>query len=215
MGLLTKEERQWEEDLDNIIDEIKKEQALNTYKEHSEKDGCKIYTKEATPTNKWKGVYKANIPAEAMLKAITSSNLTSKQEWDPTTIEIKDPLKVLDKHSGFQLLYAKHAPGNMISNRDFILVRKFVIEKNAIIFVAKSVNPSEKEFQIVDPKCVRGECIMSGHYIEILENNKCRDTYYSHVNLNGWIPTWAFNQVSSDQALVPLKIAQHVKKNIK
>ena len=57
MGLKTKEEIQWDIELDEIIEKLKKEVERSTFKEYNETfSGCKIYTKESQPTNQWKGI---------------------------------------------------------------------------------------------------------------------------------------------------------------
>eukprot|EP01080_Neovahlkampfia_damariscottae_P008906 gene8906-854_t len=184
MGLLSKEEIGWDLELDKMIEVVKKEADKNTFKEHSTSfAGCKIYTKNGTPTNQWKGVYTAEVSAENMVKGITTPIIKLRKEWDSTCVDLKD-LKVLDKETDFKLLYSKHAPGSMMSYRDYITVRKTVTTKKRICIASKSVTPSDKQYQIHDKSCVRGEIYFSAFCIDILDSSKCKVTFISHMNLN-------------------------------
>jgi len=147
-----------------------------------------------------------------MVKGITTPIIKSRKEWDSTVVDLKE-LKVIDKNSEYSLLYSKYSPGLMMAYRDYITVRKIVREKKRIYIASKSVKPTDKQFQIEDKDTVRGEIYFSCHCIEILDTSKCKDTFISHMNLNGWIPTGAYNKLSSDQVLVPVKVSNLIKKH--
>ena len=117
--------------------------------------------------------------------------------------------ELIKKFSQNMLLYKTNTVKMYgISARDFILFHNhhFNKEENSHYIFSLSVdNESINKKYKKDNNNVRGEIIISGHYLQELDENKCKIALITHVELNGSIPSIAINNLIHNDTVVIFK----------
>ncbi|XP_052804044.1 steroidogenic acute regulatory protein-like isoform X3 [Mya arenaria] len=127
---------------------------------------------------------------EDMVKTLNES-----PEWNPTILESRT-LVVVDDTTEIMYNIANEAAGGLISARDFVTVRHWLVHKNMHIVASVSCACPEMPIQ---KKYVRGENGPGGWVFEAVdgEPDKCLFTWIVNSNLKGWLPQAAIDQAMS------------------
>lgn len=161
----------------------------------SNQDNIKLYTSEVADSSylalKAETEIHCNIQdAIEFLRNI--NNITSYNH----TIE---NIELIKKFSQHMLLYKTNTVKMYgVSARDFILFHNhhYNKEENAHYIFSLSVdNESINKKYKKNNHNVRGEIMISGHYLQEIDENKCKIVLINHVELNGSIPTIAINNL--------------------
>lgn len=171
----------------------------------SNQDNIKLYTSEVADSSylalKAETEIQCNIQ-DALDFLRNINNITSYNH----TIDNIEPIKKLSQH---MLLYKTNTVKMYgISARDFILFHNHHYNKqeNAHYIFSLSVdNESINKKYKKDNKHVRGEIMISGHYLQEIDENKCKIALITHVELNGFIPTIAINTLIHNDTIVIFK----------
>lgn len=118
-------------------------------------------------------------------------------------------IELIKKFSQHMLLYKTNTVKMYgVSARDFILFHNHHHnkEENAHYIFSLSVdNESINKKYKKNNHNVRGEIMITGHYLQEIDENKCKIVLINHVELNGSIPTIAINNLIHHDTIVIFK----------
>eukprot|EP01080_Neovahlkampfia_damariscottae_P005600 gene5600-9417_t len=200
------DEKKWSKELDETAANIQKELDSDEYKFYSEKNGCKVYQKATSPTIRWKSTIEMNFPAKKIMDTFISEDMKVKKAYDVDVCEKYD-FKKVDKETHFNLTYAKYSTPTFVSNRDFVYCSKIYETEKVMYIICRSINVDGFK-EPNETGCVRASLIYILFYIEKISDEKSYVTYFTQTEPGGWMPTWAFNQLTENQAYLPMRLAK-------
>ncbi len=149
---------------------------------------------------------------DIFMHAIDDLDLRKKVDPDCNHVEVCETLDHgPGKHPRFVVSHSEYNSGNwLVSNRDFVILRDIrkLEDKNA--YVIAGCSPDEHQAtgkQISDSipvrhKCVRGNCILFGWYLEHDKQNKrVHALHINHTDPRGNIPATLYNALVHNQIL--------------
>lgn len=111
-------------------------------------------------------------------------------------IEFKELLNVVkDQKEVINVNYIRFKGIGPISDRDFILVERYIWTENKFYVVSSSCNYPYPEVKGV----VRGDAIIGGYVAEKIDEKTLKVTYLSDGDIKGSIPGFVKNLVSQNQ----------------
>lgn len=161
----------------------------------SNKDNIKLFTSEVVDSN-----YVAlKTETECRCNVKDAISFLSDVENIPHYNHTIDKVEIVKKMTGNNCIYKTTSMKLYgITVRDFILFNNIYYNKreDAHYVFSLSVNNDSinKKYKTLNDN-VRGEIKITGYYLKQLNDNKCKISMVSHIELNGLIPTIAINNL--------------------
>eukprot|EP01099_Mayorella_cantabrigiensis_P001431 TRINITY_DN1620_c0_g1_i1.p1 TRINITY_DN1620_c0_g1~~TRINITY_DN1620_c0_g1_i1.p1 ORF type:complete len:223 (-),score=55.39 TRINITY_DN1620_c0_g1_i1:692-1333(-) len=149
---------------------------------------------------------------EQILEMITK--IENRGKWD-LFYESGEAVKYLQDQQ-YGVVYFRTKSSMMVWPRDFVVEAGYrpietsvhpSLPVGSIVCGSQSVDDS---FYPLDSSCVRGKCHLTGFVLVPQSNGVTQLTYYLKVDVNGWVPTSVWNQVSLYQPLGVIGIRKAV-----
>lgn len=124
-------------------------------------------------------------------------------------IEFKELLNVVnDPKETININYLRFKGIGPISDRDFVLVERYIWTENKFYVVSSSCNYPVPEVKGV----VRADAIIGGYVGEKIDEKTLKVTYLSDGDIKGSIPGFVKNLVSQEQGEVASRVNECLKK---
>eukprot|EP00794_Sanderia_malayensis_P003443 gene3443-3939_t len=160
--------------------------------EKQEKDDIKVDSKTFKNIGK---VFRCNSRIDCSSKLLFETlwvNVEGQSVWNPGVVECR-VVKRLNKRTDICYVMAAEAAGGLISNRDFVTVRRY--ERKGAMLLLGGIAVTMDDIPKING-IIRGENGPGGYVIKPIPNDpeRCELFWFLNTNLKGWIPQKIIDQ---------------------
>eukprot|EP01083_Nonionella_stella_P045886 122964_1 len=138
--------------------------------------------------------------------------------------EYSDQINEIESLSEFcQLFYGQTATPMFTTQRDvFVVGFTYILPGAEVVMGCRSIDESDDRAQVYDHVTKNTQCVRASYTLDLYHlrpwyernNNYTVITYYSHLDLGGFVSNWVVNGMVSDTPKIILNLKEYIDENI-